>query len=240
MSHLIELRSRLLKILIVIGMIFLVLFPFGDELYTLIAKPMLEKLPLGSSMIAIDVTSPFLIPFKLVMLLSIFIAVPFILYHAWAFVAPGLYRHERNLILPLLVSSTLLFYLGVLFAYFIVFPVIFGFIVSMAPEGISVMTDMGRYLDFVSAIFLAFGVAFEIPVATVLLVAVGLITPAQLREKRPYVIVFAFVVGMLLTPPDVVSQIMLAIPMWILYEVGILASALSLKHRRGDNEKAGS
>lgn len=225
-THLVELRNRLLHIIAAVILVLLAMLPFANKLYTLLAAPLLKHLPQGSSMIAIDVASPFFIPFKLVTMLAVFITVPYVLYHVWAFVAPGLYRKERRLMLPLLVSSTLLFYLGVAFAYFLVFPVVFAFIIGMAPEGVTVMTDIGRYLDFVIALFFAFGAAFEIPVATVLLVAAGITTPQALSQKRPYVIVGAFVVGMLLTPPDVVSQTLLAIPMWLLYELGIVASRM--------------
>ncbi len=235
-SHLVELRDRLLRIVAGIALVLICLLPFANELYTLLAEPLLSHLPDGSSMIAIDVISPFLIPFKLALLLAVFITVPYSLYHVWAFVAPGLYRHEKRLVVPLLVSSTLLFYLGVAFAYFVVFPIVFGFIIGIAPEGISVMTDISRYLDFVVALFLAFGIAFEIPVAAVLLVAVGFTTPQALAEKRPYVIVAVFVIGMFLTPPDVISQILLAIPMWLLYECGIIASRLLLRHRSATTE----
>lgn len=234
-AHLTELRNRLLKIVAAVIVVMLALLPFGNKLYTLLADPLLKHLPEGSSMIAIDVAAPFFIPFKLVMMLAVFATVPYILYHVWAFVAPGLYRKEKRLAFPLLVSSILLFYLGVAFAYFLVFPVVFAFIIGMAPEGVAVMTDIGRYLDFVIALFFAFGAAFEIPVATVLLVAVGITTPRALAEKRPYVIVGAFVVGMLLTPPDVISQTLLAIPMWLLYELGIVASKLVLNRRATEN-----
>ena len=233
-SHLIELRNRLLYIIAGISLVLLALLPFANKLYTRLAQPLLDQLPEGTSMIAIDVAAPFLVPFKFVMLLAVFITVPFTLYHIWAFVAPGLYKREKKMVAPLLVSSTLLFYLGVAFAYFVVFPLVFAFIVSITPTGITVMTDISRYLDFVVAIFLAFGVAFETPIATVLLVATGVTTPQALASKRPYVIVAVFIIGMLLTPPDVVSQILLAIPMWVLYESGIVAARLMLRHRNAD------
>jgi sec-independent protein translocase protein TatC len=228
-SHLVELRNRLLRIVAAVVLVLLALLPFANKLYTLLAAPLLKHLPQGSSMIAIDVISPFFIPVKLATMLAVFITVPYVLYHVWAFVAPGLYRKEKRLMLPLLISSTLLFYLGMAFAYFLVFPVVFAFIIGMAPEGVTVMTDMGHYLDFVLALFFAFGAAFEIPVATVLLVAVGITTPQALAQKRPYVIVAAFVIGMLLTPPDVISQTLLAIPMWLLYELGVVASRIVLR-----------
>ena len=227
-------RNRLLYVIAGISIVLLALLPFANRLYAVLAKPLLDKLPAGTSMIAIDVTAPFLVPFKFVMLLAVFITVPFTLYHIWAFVAPGLYRREKRMIAPLLVSSTVLFYLGVAFAYLVVFPLVFAFIISITPEGITVMTDISRYLDFVVAIFLAFGVAFETPVATVLLVVTGVTTPEALAGKRPYVIVAVFIIGMLLTPPDVVSQILLAIPMWVLYESGILAARLMLRRRNAD------
>jgi sec-independent protein translocase protein TatC len=233
-SHLIELRNRLLFVISGIAVVMLALLPFASELYTVLATPLLKHLPEGTSMIAIDVAAPFLVPFKFVLLLSVFITVPFTLYHIWAFIAPGLYQREKKMVTPLLISSTLLFYLGTAFAYFVVFPLVFAFIIGVAPEGITVMTDISRYLDFVVALFLAFGLAFETPVATVLLVATGITTPAALASKRPYVIVGVFVIGMLLTPPDVVSQILLAIPMWILYEAGIIASKIVLRKRSGD------
>ncbi len=230
-SHLIELRNRLLYIVAGIALVMLILLPFANQLYTYLATPLLNNLPAGTSMIAIDVAAPFLIPFKFVMLLAVFITVPYSLFHVWSFIAPGLYLREKKLIVPLLVSSTLLFYLGVAFAYFVVFPLVFAFLIGMAPEGIAVMTDITRYLDFVVALFLAFGLAFEIPVATVLLVAGGVTSPEVLAGKRAYIIVSVFIVGMLLTPPDVVSQILLAIPMWILYESGIVASRIMLRRK---------
>jgi sec-independent protein translocase protein TatC len=227
-SHLIELRDRLLRVFAGVLVIFIALFPFANPLYSLLAGPLTKHLPEGSSMIAIEVASPFLIPFKMVLLLSVVLAVPFILYQAWAFIAPGLYRHERRLVFPILISSTLLFYIGMAFAYFVVFPLVFGFFTSIAPEGVTVMTDIGKYLDFVILIFLAFGVAFEVPIVTVVLVKMGLASAESLAKKRPYVIVAAFVVGMFLTPPDVVSQIMLAIPIWLLFELGLFFSRFML------------
>lgn len=222
-SHLVELRDRLLKMLLAVGILFLSLFWFSDKIYTALAAPLLRHLP-DSQMIAIDVAAPFFIPFKLTLMLCVFLAVPYLLYQIWSFVAPGLYSHEKKLVVPLLVSSTLLFYLGVAFAYFVVFPLVFGFFTSVAPEGVTVSTDIGRYLDFVITLFFAFGIAFEVPVATVLVVAVGITTPDQLVKIRPYVFVAAFIIGMFLTPPDMISQTLLAIPMWLLYEVGIVFS----------------
>jgi sec-independent protein translocase protein TatC len=229
-AHLLEVRTRLVRSILAVVAIFLVLMPFANKIYTLLAFPLLKHLPHGSSMIATEVASPFLIPFKLTLLVAIVLAAPIILYQIWAFVAPGLYRNERRIVLPLLVSSTLLFYLGMAFAYYAVFPVAFAFFTSSAPEGVTVMTDIGKYLDFVSVVFLAFGVAFEVPVATVLLVWIGVTTPEDLASKRPYVIVGAFVIGAFLTPPDVVSQTLLAVPMWLLFELGIVFSRLLLRH----------
>lgn len=223
-EHLIELRSRLLKGIVAVGIILLALLPFTNELYTLLAAPLLRHLPAGTSMIATEVASPFLTPFKLALVASIFLAMPALLYQLWAFVAPGLYQHERTLIFPLLLTSTVLFYLGAAFAYFVVFPLVFGFFVMAAPEGVTVMTDISKYLDFVLTLFFAFGFAFEVPIATILLVWSGATSPEALVKKRPYIIVGAFVIGMLLTPPDVISQTLLAVPMWLLFEVGVFFS----------------
>ncbi|MCG5512392.1 twin-arginine translocase subunit TatC [Ectothiorhodospira shaposhnikovii] len=231
LSHLVELRTRLLRSVLAILLVFLVLFPFANPIYTFLAGPLMVHLPEGSSMIAIEVAAPFLIPFKLVLMLAIVISVPFLLYQAWAFIAPGLYRHEKRLAMPLLISSTILFYLGMAFAYFVVFPLIFAFFTASAPEGVAVMTDISRYLDFVILLFLAFGIAFEVPIATILLVAMGLTTPQQLAAKRPYVIVGVFVVGMILTPPDIISQTLLALPMWLLFEIGIVLSKILVKKK---------
>jgi sec-independent protein translocase protein TatC len=220
-SHLVELRDRLLRIVLVVIVIFLVLTPFANWLFTQLAGPLTAHLPEGSSMVAIDVASPFFTPFKLALVLSIFIAMPFILYQIWAFVAPGLYLHERRRVVPLLVSSTALFYIGAAFAYFVVFPLVFGFLTHTAPAGVEVMTDISRYLDFVLTMFFAFGIAFEVPVAVVLLMWTGVVQPQSLKDKRAYVIVGAFVIGMMLTPPDIISQTLLALPMWLLFEVGV-------------------
>jgi sec-independent protein translocase protein TatC len=223
-THLIELRGRLLRVVGAVLLVFLVLAPFAGKLYTGLAHPLLSRLPAGATMIATEVSSPFLTPFKFTFVLAIFIVIPYIFYQVWAFVAPGLYRRERRLALPLLVSSVALFYLGMLFAYFVVFPMVFGFFVKTAPEGVSVMTDISKYLDFVLKMFFAFGVAFEVPIATIILVKAGVTTPENLVAKRPYIIIGAFVVGMLLTPPDVFSQTMLALPMWMLFELGVWLS----------------
>lgn len=230
-SHLVELRDRLLRAVLVVLVIFLGLFSFANELYTILAEPLLKHLPQGSSMIATEVASPFLTPFKLALVVSVFLGMPVILYQAWAFIAPGLYKHEKSLAFPLLVSSIILFYLGIVFAYFVVFPLVFGFLATSAPVGVTVMTDITKYLDFVLKMFFAFGVAFEVPIATILLCFTGVTTPDSLVEKRPYIIVFAFVIGMLLTPPDVISQTLLAVPMWLLFEIGVIFSRILLRKR---------
>lgn len=229
MDHLIELRNRLLHIVLSVLIIFLGLFAFSEEIFSFAADPLLQLMPEGTTMIATGVTSPFLVPFKLVLLLSVLLAIPYILHQIWGFVAPGLYLHEKKLVTPLLVSSVLLFYFGVAFAYFVIFPILFGFFIGIAPAGVSVMTDIGQYLDFIIAIFFAFGIAFEVPVATFLLIASGATDVKTLASKRPYIIIGAFVVGMLLTPPDVISQSLLAIPMWVLFELGLIMSRLFIK-----------
>ncbi len=221
LDHLIELRTRLLYSVLSILIGFLVLFPFSNHLFTFVAQPLLRFLPAGSQMVAIDPASPFITPMKLTLVLAVFVAIPILLYQLWAFVAPGLYRHEKRLAIPLLISSIVLFYVGMAFAYFMVFPLVFGFFVSVLPEGVAMATDINRYLDFVLKMFFAFGVAFEVPVATVLLILSGITTAAALAQLRAYVIVGAFVVGMLLTPPDVFSQTLLAVPMWLLFELGL-------------------
>ncbi|KDM92107.1 Sec-independent protein translocase subunit TatC [Photobacterium galatheae] len=223
-SHLLELRNRLLRSILSVLVVFLCLVWFANDIYSLLAAPLVERLPEGTSMIATDVASPFFTPIKLTLVTSVFLAVPIILYQVWAFVAPGLYKHERRLVMPLLFSSSLLFYCGVAFAYFVVFPLVFGFFTSIAPTGVQVATDIASYLDFVLALFLAFGIAFEIPVAIILLCWTGATDPQSLRQKRPYIIVAAFVVGMLLTPPDIISQTLLAVPMCLLFEVGLFFS----------------
>ncbi|HBZ16365.1 Sec-independent protein translocase subunit TatC [Pantoea sp. NPDC088449] len=223
-SHLIELRKRLLNCIIAVLVIFLCLVYFANDIYHLVASPLISQMPAGASMIATDVASPFFTPIKLTIIVSVFLAVPVILYQVWAFVAPALYRHERKLVMPLLFSSTLLFYVGVAFAYFIVFPLAFGFFAKTAPQGVTIATDITNYLDFVMTIFMAFGVAFEVPIAIVLLCWTGITSPEDLKKKRPYILVGAFVVGMLLTPPDVFSQTLLAIPMYCLFEVGVFFS----------------
>lgn len=237
-SHLVELRSRLLRMVLGILGVFLALAPFSNPLYTTLAGPLLKHMPAQSSMIAIDVLSPFLTPLKFTLVLAVFITMPWTLYQIWAFVAPGLYQREKRLALPILLSSTLLFYCGMAFAYFVIMPLFFAFLTGTAPTGVAVMTDINYYLDFVLTMFFAFGVAFEVPVATVLLVLVGVLTPEALAAKRPYVVVGAFVIGMLLTPPDVISQTLLALPMWVLFEVGIFVSRLLLRRRRATQAEA--
>ena len=223
-AHLLELRSRLLKALLGIGLVFLPLAVYAKEIYTLLAAPLLHLLPAGSSMIATEVAAPFLTPFKLAAVVAFVLSLPWVLYQVWAFVAPGLYRSEQRLVAPLLVSSTTLFYAGIAFAYFLVLPAVFRVTIAFAPEGVAVMTDITKYLDFVLALFLAFGLVFEVPVALVLMVWAGFVTPAGLASKREYVLVGAFVVAAVLTPPDVVSQILMAVPGYLLYELGIVAA----------------
>lgn len=231
LTHLYELRSRLLWIVGSVMVVFMCLFMFANDLYGYLAGPLMAHMPEGSSMVAIDVASPFLTPFKLVFVLSIVLAIPIILYHVWGFIAPGLYTHEKRLALPIIVSSSILFYVGMAFAYFVVFPLMFAFFTRVAPEGVAVMTDIGRYLDFVMKIFIAFGVAFEVPIITFVLVKLGITTSDQMAAKRPYVIVGAFVVGMLLTPPDIISQFLLAIPVWLLFELGLLMSRIMINNK---------
>jgi sec-independent protein translocase protein TatC len=234
LDHLIELRDRLLRMVIAVLLLFLVLFPFSEQIFSTVAQPLLALMPEGTSMIATSVTSPFLVPFKLVLLMAVLLAVPYLLHQLWAFVAPGLYSHEKRLAAPLLVSSVLLFYCGIAFAYFVVFPLLFGFFIAVAPEGVAVMTDIGQYLDFIIAIFFAFGIAFEVPVATFLLILAGATTADKMAKKRPYIIVGAFVIGMMLTPPDVISQSLLAIPMWALFEIGLIMSRIFIKPKELD------
>jgi len=236
MSHLIELRDRLLRCVIALLLVFICLFPWARELYNFLAQPMLASLPEGGQLIATEVTAPFFVPVKVTMMAALVIALPYLLYQIWAFVAPGLYAHEKRLVVPLIVTSTLLFLCGMAFAYFLVFPVVFHFMVSVAPQGVAVMTDIGKYLDFVLTLFLAFGVTFEVPVAVVILVKMGIVSVAKLKEIRPYFIVGAFVVGAIFTPPDIVSQIMLAVPLCVLYEIGILVSQWMVKSSSQESE----
>ncbi|WP_335925091.1 twin-arginine translocase subunit TatC [Shewanella algae] len=223
-SHLLELRTKLLRAIASVLIVFIALVYWANDIYHYMAIPLMQSLPDTGSMIATDVAAPFFAPFKLTLVLSFFIAVPYVLYQIWSFVAPGLYKHEKRLVVPLLFSSTVLFYLGIAFAYYVVFPVVFGFFTSVAPEGVQVATDISSYLSFILKLFFAFGLAFEIPVAVILLCWAGVTTPEDLRAKRPYIVVGAFVVGMLLTPPDVISQTMLAVPMLLLFEGGLLAA----------------
>ena len=234
-DHLLELRNRLLRSILGVLIIFCCLVYFAQDIYQYVAQPLLATMPEGSQMIATDVASPFFAPFKLTLVLSLFIAMPFVLYQIWSFVAPGLYSNEKRLIVPLMIGSTLLFYSGITFAYFIVFPVVFAFFASVAPEGVVIATDISSYLDFILKLFFAFGAAFEIPIAIILLCWTGVTTPDSLREKRAYVVVGAFVIGMLLTPPDIISQTMLAIPMLLLFEVGIIIASFYHKEDEGNS-----
>ena len=234
-GHLLELRDRLLRSVLAVIVIFLFAFPFANDIYHILAMPLVNNLPEGGSMIATGVVSPFLTPIKLAFIVSIFAAFPYLIFEAWAFIAPGLYKHEKKLAVPLIVSSAILFYVGIAFAYFIVLPNVFIFMMSMAIDGVNHAPDITYYLDFALKLFFAFGIAFEVPIATILLVLGGVTTPDSLSEKRPYIIVGAFVFGMLLTPPDPASQLMLAIPMWILFEIGLLLSRM-IKKKEDINE----
>ncbi len=233
LSHLIELRNRLVYALGSVFIVFVLLMPFSNEVYALIAKPLMDVLPPGMGMIATEVASPFLTPLKFTLAAAVAITIPILLYQVWAFVAPGLYRHEKRMVLPLVVSSALLFYAGMAFAYFVVFPMTFRFLVGFLPPGVQMMTDIKAYLDFVFSMFFAFGVAFEVPVAVVILSWMGVVNPETLAEKRPYIVVGIFVVAAVLTPPDVASQLLLAFPMWILFEVGLLVARLLHRGREG-------
>jgi len=226
MAHLLELRNRLLRVFLVVLVVFAVLFPFSESLYLYISEPLRDFLPSTSTMIATEITSPFLTPFKLALVSAMFLSMPYILYQLWAFVAPALYKQEKKIALPLFCASVILFYTGMAFAYYLVFPLVFLFFTSVAPEGISVMPDIRAYLDFVLKLFMAFGLSFQIPIAVVILSWLGTVNPDKLATKRPYVFVLCFVAGMLLTPPDIISQALLAVPMWLLFEVGILFGRL--------------
>ncbi|MFZ5502382.1 MAG: twin-arginine translocase subunit TatC [Pseudomonadota bacterium] len=225
-SHLIELRDRLLRCVLAVLLVFVGVFPWAADLYTLLAQPLLASLPKGAQMIATDVTTPFFVPLKVAMMAAFLIALPYVLYQLWRFVAPGLYTHEKRLVLPLILASTLLFFCGMAFAFFAVFPVVFGFITASAPQGVAVMTDIDKYLGFVISLFVAFGLTFQVPVAVIVLVRTNIVSVEKLREVRPYVIVGAFVIGAILTPPDVISQFMLAMPLWLLYEAGIVVAGM--------------
>jgi sec-independent protein translocase protein TatC len=235
-THLLELRDRLLHAAIAWIVVFVCLFPFANDLYSLLAEPLLSKMPAGGQMIATEVVTPFFVPIKVAMMTAFLIAMPYILYQIWAFIAPGLYRHEQKIIMPLVAASVVLFLCGMAFAYFLVFPVVFGFIIGIAPVGVAVMTDINKYLDFVLTLFMAFGVTFEVPIVVIALALMGVVQIEQFKEGRPYVIVGAFVIGAIFTPPDVISQIMLAVPLWLLYEAGVLIAAVLVK-RRGTVER---
>jgi sec-independent protein translocase protein TatC len=236
LSHLIELRSRLLKIAVAVVLVFVALLPFSTRIFTLVSEPLREVLP-GGAMIATQVASPLLTPFKMTFFVSLFIAMPVVLYQVWAFVAPGLYKKEKRFAMPLLASSIILFYMGIAFAFFVVFPLMFNFFTAVAPEGVEVQTDISQFLDFITTIIFAFGIAFEVPIATVLVVWTGLTSPAKLSKARPYVFLMAFIVGMFLTPPDVISQTLLAVPVYLLYELGIFMSKVfAIREEEPDEE----
>ena len=233
-SHLVELRDRLLRAVIAIGVLFLPCALYSNQLFTLIATPLIEKMPAGTSMIATTLVAPFMAPLKLALFIALFLAMPYVLYQAWAFVAPGLYKHEKNFAVPLVVSSIVLFYAGAAFAHFVVFPLMFAFLTTTAPAGVQVMTDMANYLDFVLLLYFAFGIAFEIPVATVLLAATGMVRIETMTKNRGYVVLGIFIVAAFLTPPDAISQSFMAVPMYLLYEVGIVMSRMLIKKREAD------
>lgn len=236
-DHLVELRNRLLKAILSVVVVFLALAYFAQDIYQLVSQPLMNVMPEGSQMIATDVASPFFAPFKLTMVVAFFIVIPYVLYQIWAFVAPGLYKNEKKLVAPLMFSSSLLFYCGIAFSYFVIFPLAFPFFIGVAPEGVVISTDISSYLNFVLKLFFAFGVSFQIPIAIILLCWTGFTTPASLREKRPYVIVGVFVVGMLMTPPDPISQTLLAVPMWLLFELGVMIGGLYAKSNVDEEEK---
>lgn len=236
-THLVELRNRLLKSVLVVLLLFLALFPLRNDLFAMLSEPLSKHLPTGTSMIAVQVASPFFIPLKLTALTAVFIAIPFLLYQLWAFIAPGLYKHERKMVIPLVISSTVLFYLGTAFAYFVVFPIVFGFLSSTGPSDVSFAPDISEYLSFVTTLFFAFGAVFEVPVATVLLILAGVTTPDQLAEKRRYAILVAFIIGAVFTPPDVLSQFMMAVPVWLLYELGIIVGRFVYKQKEESAEE---
>ena len=239
-DHLLELRTRIFKALLAVVVLLVGLTPFARELYTHLSEPLVKHLPQGANMIAIDVASPFFAPFKLVLLLALLLAMPVVLYQAWAFVAPGLYREEKRLARPLLAAAVVLFYAGCAFAYFLVFPIVFSFFTAMAPEGVAVMTDINRYLDFVIALFIAFGLAFQVPVVTIVLVAIGAVSVTGLAKARGYVVVGAFTVAMLITPPDVISQTLLALPVLLLYELGIVFAKILVRRPQSTNSSSES
>ncbi|WP_019557260.1 twin-arginine translocase subunit TatC [Thiomicrorhabdus arctica] len=235
-QHLLDLKTSLTRAILAIIVLFLCLFPFANDIYTYIAEPLTRYLPEGSSMIATAVASPFLTPFKLAFILAIYMAMPYLLYQVWRFIAPALYSHEKQLVAPILFFSSFLFYAGGVFAYYVVFPLVFGFLSQSAPEGVTIATDISLYLDFVIKMFFAFGMAFEVPIVTVLLILTGMTSAEKLSHSRPYIVVGAFVIGMLLTPPDIISQTMLAVPMWLLFEIGLLVGGYVFKRRQKNNE----
>ena len=236
-THLTELRDKLLRALLAVLVMFICLFPFANDIYAFVSEPLRAILPPGASMIATEVASPFFTPFKLTLVAAVFLTMPYVLYQVWGFIAPGMYRHEKRLAIPLLASSVLLFYAGAAFAYFIVFPLIFAFFTSVAPDGITIMTDINSYLNFVLKLFFAFGLAFEIPIAAILMIWAGITTPEALAGKRPYIIVGCFVFGMLLTPPDIISQSLLAIPMWLLFEIGVYLGKYTQRFTSSDESR---
>ncbi|MES1988880.1 MAG: twin-arginine translocase subunit TatC, partial [Pseudomonadota bacterium] len=226
-SHLIELRDRLLRIVLGFIVVFIGFFPFANKIYALLAAPLLSKLPAGGQMIATAVTTPFFVPMKVAMMAAFIVSLPHTMYQVWGFIAPGLYAHEKKFMIPVIIASSLLFLAGMAFAYFAVFPVVFGFIVGSAPKGVAVMTDIGNYLDFVLTLFFAFGLAFQVPIAVVMTVRFGWLTVAQLKEARGYVVVAAFIIGAIFTPPDIISQFMLAMPIWMLFELGLIVASFT-------------
>ncbi|MDG2046959.1 MAG: twin-arginine translocase subunit TatC [Halioglobus sp.] len=234
-THLTELRDKLLRALLAVLVVFICLFPFANNIYTFVSEPLRALLPPGATMIATEVASPFFTPFKLSLVTAVFLAMPYVLYQAWSFIAPGMYKHEKRLAIPLLASSVLLFYAGSAFAYYVVFPLIFAFFTSVAPQDITIMTDINSYLNFVLKLFFAFGLAFEIPIVAILMIWAGITTAEALAKKRPYIIVGCFIFGMLLTPPDIISQSLLAIPMWLLFEIGVYIGRLTQRPENSDN-----
>lgn len=234
-QHLVELRDKLLRSVVAILLVFIAIFPFSNEVYTFIAAPIIASMPHNSNLIAIGVISPFLTPLKMALIFAVYIAAPYLLFQIWSFVAPALYKHEKQMILPLVISSTLLFYAGILFAFYLVFPLIFGFLADIAPDIVTATPDIQHYLDFVLKVSFAFGVAFEVPIATILLIMFGATTVEKLKKNRPYVIVGAFVLGMLLTPPDIISQVLIAVPVWLLFELGLLVSPLFKRQNSDKN-----
>jgi len=238
-QHLLELRDRLLKMILAVLIILVVLMPFASDIFTLFSEPLqtLLREHTGNQMIVTDPVAPFFIPFKLTLVLSIFVAMPYILYHLWAFIAPGLYQHEKSMVFPLLVSSSLLFYLGILFGHYVVLPLVFGFMIYITPPGVDMMTDITLYLDFVLKMFFAFGLAFQVPIVTMVLIWLDIMTPESMAKKRPYIIVAAFIIGMLMTPPDAISQTLLAIPIWLLFEIGLFFGRMMRRNRATDDSQ---